>query len=125
MAEAQFISDPLVIRWQSKLLKKAKSTARVYGEFLFTYFDRVLRPRGLTLSGWLDELKTEAKSDDTDNTSNKARNSVFTGSYMSDSLRFEPPFWDLGSILTEVPTRRNTGLPTTELGCSTVSSSTS
>jgi hypothetical protein len=66
MAEAKFTSDPLVIRWQAKLRKKASATARVYGEFVFTYFSKVLRPRGLTLSGWLDEVRTESKSEDTE-----------------------------------------------------------
>ncbi len=64
MAEAQFVSDPLVIRWQSKLLKKSKSTARVYGEFLFTYWSKALKPRGLTLSGWLEELQRESEAKD-------------------------------------------------------------
>jgi site-specific recombinase XerD len=65
LAEPAFVSDPLVQRWQAKLLKKAKATARVYGEFLYTYFSKVLRPRGVAnLSHWFEELRGEHESKD-------------------------------------------------------------
>ncbi len=56
--EPAFLSDPLVKRWHSKLLKKARATARLYGEFLNTYWNRVLQSRGLgSFEAWLDEVK--------------------------------------------------------------------
>jgi len=65
--EPAFLTDPLVKRWHSKLLKKAKATARLYGEFLNTYWNRVLQPRGLrSFQSWLDEVKAEQKSDETE-----------------------------------------------------------
>ena len=65
MAEPGFISDPLVQRWQGKLLKKAKATARVYGEFLYTYISKSLKPRGVTsLNSWFDELRNDHESRD-------------------------------------------------------------
>ena len=65
MAETGFISDPLVQRWQGKLLKKAKATALVYGKFLHTYFSKAFKPRGVTsLKAWFDELRKDHESHD-------------------------------------------------------------
>jgi len=65
--EPAFLKDPVVKRWHAKLLRKAKATARLYAEFLGTYWNRVLQPRGLgTFQAWLDEVKVEQKSDETE-----------------------------------------------------------
>ena len=88
MAEAQFAADPLVVSWQAKLLKKSKSIACIYGEFLFAYWSKSLKTRGLTLSGWLDELRQESEAKDiTVRTRWGTDLEEFVTAYVSESTR--------------------------------------
>ncbi len=64
MAEQSFMSDPLVQRWQAKLLRKARATANVYCDFVWTYWSKAIAPRIPSLKAWLEELQAENSSKD-------------------------------------------------------------
>src|SRR5438552_11317058 len=64
MAEVEFATNPRVREFLADLAKQAKSTARLYGGFLYTYYRNQVRPLGISIDQWIEKVKGESKSDD-------------------------------------------------------------
>ena len=85
MAEVDFATNPRVREFLADLAKQAKGTARLYGGFLWTYYQNAIRTLGLSIDQWVEKVKEESKSDDVKVRTKWARDlETYITSYVSE-----------------------------------------
>jgi len=80
-------ANPTVKRWFDKVAHGAKGSARTYGYYIYPYWRDCVAKRLPTVEAWVQEVKTQHKSDDLE--TKRAWGSELEGYFSDKALRYE------------------------------------